>query len=58
MTSLANTASWIIIEKDTGKAVFEIFSEKTANTIRTKDSAVYKVVPILQYLQDFNRSVK
>jgi hypothetical protein len=58
MTSLTNTASWIIVKKNTGKAIFEIFSKKTANTIETKHSDIYKVVPILQYLQDFNRRIK
>jgi len=58
MTSLAQTASWIVVYKDSNKPVIEIFSQKTANTIQAKHSDIYKVIPILQYLQDFNRSVK
>jgi len=58
MTSLHQTASWIIVQKTTGKAIFEIFSKKTADTIRSKHSDQYKVLPILQYLQDFNSEVK
>lgn len=58
MTSLNKTASWVVVYKDSNKPVIEIFSQKTANTIQTKHSDIYKVVPILQYLQDFNRRIK
>lgn len=58
MTSLTNTASWVVVYKDSNKPVIEIFSQKTANTIETKHSDIYKVVPILQYLQNFNRGIK
>jgi hypothetical protein len=58
MTSLANTASWVVVYRNSNKPVIEIFSQKTANTIQTKHSDIYKVIPILQYLQDFNRSIK
>jgi hypothetical protein len=58
MTSLAKTASWVVVYKDSNKPVIEIFSQKTANTIQSKHSEIYKVIPILQYLQDFNRRIK
>lgn len=48
------TASWIIVDLSTGKAVLETFSHLTANRINT---AKYKAVPILKYLQDFNKGV-
>jgi hypothetical protein len=57
MTSLNKTASWVVVYKDSNKPVIEVFSQKTANTIQTKHSDIYKVVPILQYLQEFNRSL-
>lgn len=58
MTSLTKTASWVVVYKDSNKPVIEIFSQKTAKTIETKHSDIYNVVPILEYLQNFNRSVK
>jgi len=57
MTSLSKTASWVIVKRSTGEAIYEIFSPKTAETIKEKHSDQYKVIPILQYLQDFNRSI-
>lgn len=58
MTSLNKTASWVIIEKSTNKAIVEIYSEQTANIIQRNQNSLYKAVPILQYLQEFNRSIK
>ena len=50
-----SNASWVIVEKTTNKAIFETFSEKTAKSINADK---YKAIPILQYLQDFNRGLK
>lgn len=55
MSSLMKTASWVIVNKATGVAVFETFNENTAKAVNDK---LYKVVPILEYLQEFNRKVK
>jgi hypothetical protein len=49
------TASWVIINKATRKAVFETFNENTAKAVNVR---LYEAVPILQYLQEFNRSIK
>ena len=49
------TASWVIVEKDTKKPIFETFNEKTANAINSKR---YTAIPILEYLQAFNQGVK
>ena len=48
-------ASWIIIDKATGKAVLETFNRKVASAINTER---YEVVPILQYLYQLNRTIK
>lgn len=47
--------SWVVISKETGKAVLETFDFKVAKAINLQK---YKVVPILAYLQDFNSKVK
>jgi hypothetical protein len=57
MTSLNKTASWVIVDKLTNKAIVEIYSEQTANIIQRNHSSAYKAVPILQYLQEFNRGL-
>ena len=49
------TASWIIVNKATGQAVFETFNENTAKAINTR---LYEAIPILEYLQQLNRSLK
>jgi hypothetical protein len=48
------TASWVIVDKATRQAVFETFNESTAKAVNT---ARYEAVPILQYLQQLNRSL-
>jgi len=55
MSSLNNTASWVIVEVATDKATLETFSQKVAGAINTNK---YRAVPILQYLQQFNQSIK
>jgi len=49
------TASWIIVNKQTGAAVFETFNPAMAQAINT---AKYAVLPALQYLQQLNRQLK
>jgi hypothetical protein len=46
------TASWIIVNKATGQAVFETFNENTARAVNER---LYKAVPILEWLQSLNR---
>jgi hypothetical protein len=55
MTSLNQTASWVIVEKATKKAICETFSYQTVEAI---NKLKYEAVPILEYLQSFNRGVK
>ena len=47
------TASWVIRERATGRALFETFNPKVALAINT---AKFEAVPILEYLQSLNRS--
>jgi len=49
------TASWVIINKATRQGVFETFNENTAKAVNAK---LYEAVPILQYLQAINASIK
>jgi hypothetical protein len=49
------TASWVIIEKSTGSAIFETYNESTTKKINTEK---YTAVPILEYLQILNKSLK
>lgn len=51
MNSLTRTASWVIVNKETGKPVFETFNQNTAKAINTR---LYKAIPILQWLQSLN----
>jgi len=50
------TASWVICNKLTGKSVFETFNENTATTINAGKEFI--AIPILEYLQTFNASVR
>ena len=49
------TASWVIVETATNKAICETYSIRTVDAI---NKAKYKAVPILEYLQAFNKAVK
>jgi hypothetical protein len=55
MSSLRDTASWVIVRLDDGKPVFETFCYEFADTI---NKARYKAVPILEYLQTLNERIK
>lgn len=48
-------ASYVIVSKETGKAVFETFEKKIADAINTEK---YKAVPILEYLYNLNDQIK
>jgi len=49
------TSSWVIVRLSDDKPICETFSIGTVSAI---NKAKYKAVPILQYLQEFNRKVK
>lgn len=52
---MENSASWVVIDKKTGKALFETFTCELCQSINTSE---YKVIPIMEYLQDLNRKIK
>ena len=47
------TASWVIVNKATGFAIFETFNANTAQAVNTR---IYKAVPILKYLQSLHKA--
>jgi hypothetical protein len=49
------TASWVIIRQSDGQPICETYSSGTVAAI---NQSKYKAVPILEYLQEFNRKVK
>lgn len=55
MTSLSSTASWVIVNKLTNKAVIEMYDLELVKKINTMK---YRAIPILEYLQTFNQKVK
>lgn len=55
MSSLSRTASWVIVHRGTGEAVFETFNPRLVERLNTE---AYEAVPILAYLQAFNANVK
>lgn len=48
-------ASWVIVDKQTGKAVMETFNQATADAINREK---FNVLPALEYLQQLNRNLK
>lgn len=46
------TVSWVIVNKASGEAVLETYSERVKNAVNTK---AYSVVPILEYLRSLNK---
>ena len=52
--SLEETASWVIVEKSTGKAIMETFNANLAARVKSE----FKAVPILEYLQSINGKAK
>lgn len=49
------TASWVIREIATGRVIMETFSANVAGSINQMH---YEAVPILAYLQAFNRQAR
>jgi hypothetical protein len=50
--SLTRTASWVIVDNLTNKAVFETFNADLLPKVNTEK---YTAVPILKYLQGLNK---
>jgi hypothetical protein len=48
-------ASWVVVDKATGKGVMETSEEKTAQAVNRER---YDVIPALEYLQNYNRAVR
>lgn len=53
--SLSRTASWVIREKVSKAVLFETYNRMIVDRLNTEK---YEAVPILQYLQEFNQSVR
>jgi hypothetical protein len=49
------TASWVVVQKDTGKVILETFDPKMVAAINLDR---YRVIPILKYLTSLNRQIK
>lgn len=49
------TASWVVVNLETGESVFETFNPTTVAALNT---AKYKAVPILEWLQHLSRTYK
>ena len=45
------TASWVIVELETNRVIFETYNAHLVDTLNT---ARYKAVPILEYLESLN----
>ncbi len=52
---LVTAASYVIVSKETGKAIFETYNRKVAEQINL---AKYDVMPIGNWLAHVNRNVK
>ena len=50
------TASWIIVDIKTGKAVMETYDKATAD--KAAGTGHYRAVPALEYLQAINARIK
>jgi hypothetical protein len=49
------TASWVIREKATSKAIMETFNKRLLDKLNTTK---YEAVPALQHLQELNRKIQ
>jgi hypothetical protein len=47
--------SWVIVRRADQVAVLETFSEQVAQAVNLKK---YQVLPIMEYLQNFNKGLK
>jgi len=49
-------ASWVIVDLETGRALYETFSAATVANI--VNPSRYRAVPILEYLQTLNATIR
>lgn len=49
------TASWVIVNKETGEAMFETYNQNLLHIINTEK---YEIMPILKYLGALNRKIQ
>ena len=49
------TASWVIVERGSRKAIFETFDPSLVECVNTDR---YEAVPILEYLQEANAKIR
>lgn len=54
MENKENPASWVIINKETKKAVFETFNPKHVELLNTNK---YEAIPIYDYLCELNKQI-
>lgn len=47
--------SWVIINKKTGKQIFETFSKETADDVRENHKETLEAVPIAKWLGSLNQ---
>lgn len=50
-----DAGSWVVVHKESGEAVLETFSIRTAQAINLEK---YDVIPILEYLYALNAKIK
>ena len=50
------TASWVIYDKQTGRAVFETYCAATAENVMVNHAARYDVLPIADWLASINKA--
>lgn len=55
MSNKKHSASWVIINRESGAVICEVFNKKCRDMLMTDK---YKAVPILEYLVEFNANVK
>ena len=55
LEGVMRTASWVIVNKSSNKAIFETFNESVISKINQEK---YQAIPILAYLQNLNKAIK
>lgn len=48
-------ASWVIYDKQEGRAIFETYCSETAEKVRAHHAARYDVLPIADWLASINK---
>ena len=51
-------ASWVIYDKQKGRAVFETYCADTAEKVRANHAARYDVLPIADWLASINKAAR